>query len=95
MKSSKEYRAEAKFFVDSVKSKYGCCKCKETEIVCLDFHHLKPEDKSKEISRMISNGRAVKALKDEINKCICVCCNCHRKIHAGIIKVYKKDLCKV
>ena len=26
-------------------------------------------------------------LKDETNKCILVCSNCHREIHAGIVNI--------
>ncbi|SOK59264.1 hypothetical protein [Yersinia phage fHe-Yen9-03] len=59
-----------------------CHFCGETEHCCLDFHHLDPTVKDKEISVLVhySTARLVK----EIAKCIVICSNCHRKHHAGI-----------
>lgn len=61
----------------------GCIKCGEREPVALDYHHLKPELKDMVVSRMVcfSSSR----LKAEIRKCIVICSNCHRKLHAGLI----------
>jgi len=73
-----------KKFVEKVKGK-GCCKCDETEKCTLDFHHIKGSDKKFDIASGIqSNG--LEAIKNEIRKCILVCSNCHRKIHAGILQ---------
>lgn len=46
----------------------------------LDFHHLDPFQKD----FTISNSNIYKnldKLKEEVNKCILVCANCHREIH--------------
>ena len=46
----------------------------------LDFHHLDPNQKD----FAISNSNIYKnldKLKEEIDKCILVCANCHREIH--------------
>ena len=61
----------------------GCSCCPEKEPVCLDFHHLNPDEKDQSISHMLEYS--VDLLKKEIDKCILVCSNCHRKIHAGLI----------
>jgi len=59
----------------------GCSLCPEDNWSCLDFHHL--GEKEKNIGNMhIYN---VTKLADEVAKCVVVCANCHRKIHAGVI----------
>lgn len=52
----------------------------------LDFHHLNSEDKEFGISK---DGitRSWKRVKKELNKCILVCSNCHREVHAGILQL--------
>jgi len=47
----------------------------------LEFHHLNPHEKDSSI-RFTSCSR--EKLLEEISKCILVCANCHREIHAGI-----------
>ena len=50
-------------------------------IAALDFHHINPEDKNFQLdSRHLSNTHIDK-LKQEVDKCILVCANCHREIH--------------
>lgn len=55
----------------------GYSKC----IQALEFHHLNPEEKDFNIS---SSSKSLNELKKEIDKCILVCANCHREIHANI-----------
>lgn len=65
-------------------SKCSCCgydKCAEA----LDFHHLNPQEKEFLISdRDLNNW---KTIKKELDKCIVVCANCHREIHAGVRRI--------
>ena len=51
----------------------------------LEFHHLDPSQKDFGIS---SKGytRSWDKVKEELDKCILVCSNCHREIHSGLIK---------
>lgn len=49
-------------------------------IDALEFHHINEETKSFEISN--GNIRSLKDLKKEADKCILVCSNCHKEIHA-------------
>jgi predicted HNH restriction endonuclease len=67
----------------SLKTK--CIICGESEPVCLDFHHINSEDKEFTISK--HRNRNKEWLLTEINKCVCLCANCHRKVHAGIINL--------
>lgn len=54
----------------------GYSKC----IAALDFHHTDPSKKDFGIS---SGGytRSFEKIKDELDKCILVCANCHRELH--------------
>lgn len=72
--------------IDEIKHEQGCKFCQERDPVCLDFHHLDEASKEKSVSRWAKSSSLKKAL-EEIGKCICVCANCHRKIHAGKILV--------
>lgn len=68
------------------KEQQKCLCCGESETCCLDLHHLDPSEKEAELSNVASywNWERMQA---EIDKCVVVCSNCHRKIHAGVIKL--------
>jgi hypothetical protein len=72
-----------------------CYFCLEKEYFCFDFHHLDPLQKEFEISLKIARF-SYKKVFEEIKKCICVCANCHRKIHAYgmevVSKIYQKPV---
>lgn len=61
---------------------HPCLVCGEVTPECLDFHHLR--DKKDDIAKLIKSG-SVKAVTEELDKCVCLCANCHRKVHAGLI----------
>jgi transposase len=82
--STKAYYTRNKNYVDNYKSSIGCKHCPESESCCLDFHHI--SDKLDSIANMVGSGLSLDTIKNEISKCIVVCSNCHRKIHAGLIK---------
>lgn len=50
-------------------------------ISALEFHHVNPEEKDFGIS---GQSRSFEKLKNEVDKCVLVCANCHREIHDGI-----------
>ncbi len=81
---------QIKTIVNKIKKNLGCCFCDEFEPCCLDFHHLNPKEKEFTVSRLLSM-KNVKTIIQEINKCVCVCSNCHRKIHAGYLTVDSTD----
>lgn len=59
-----------------------CIKCGYNKcIYALEFHHLNPLDKDFSISAK-GYTRSWENVKKEIDKCILVCSNCHREIHA-------------
>lgn len=55
----------------------------------LDFHHRNEQDKSFGISQ---NGltRSWEKIREEVDKCILVCANCHRELHANIRSLPQK-----
>jgi 5-methylcytosine-specific restriction endonuclease McrA len=55
----------------------------------LDFHHLDPKKKAFGIS-VRGLTRSWEKIQAEIEKCILVCANCHREIHAGITQPPKE-----
>jgi hypothetical protein len=60
-----------------------CADCGEADITCLEFHHLR--DKQLTISQLIfSRRRSLDALVDEMNKCVVLCGNCHRRRTLGV-----------
>lgn len=58
-----------------------CTKCEESHISCLDFHHLDKDSKESTVSYMAASGISKKRILEEIDKCIVLCANCHRKLH--------------
>lgn len=57
----------------------GCQRCSETDPVCLQFHHV--SEKHAGVSEMITNGEPESDIRAEVEKCVVLCANCHRKEH--------------
>jgi|SRR6185312_3407589 len=68
------------------------CACGESDPVCLDFHHARG-GKDISISRAVKNGLSIETIKLEISKCVVVCSNCHRKLHAREFAARKRPQC--
>ena len=66
--------------VRAIKSSRGCLRCGESDSYALDFHHVK--DKVADIRNGSAINRAT--LLSEISKCVVLCSNCHRKLHAEL-----------
>ena len=54
----------------------------------MDLHHI---DESKKSFDMSSGGltRSWERTKKEADKCVLLCANCHREIHAGVTQLPK------
>jgi predicted HNH restriction endonuclease len=70
----------------------SCVLCKEEFPDCLEFHHIDNTQKEICINDVVKT-RDVGRLLREIKKCVILCANCHRKVHAGNIYLHK-DLIK-
>lgn len=49
----------------------------------LEFHHLDPLKKDFAISQY-GHSRSWERVKSELDKCVMVCANCHRELHAQL-----------
>lgn len=79
LKRNKEaIRKTREWFID-YKSTLSCSVCGENHPACLDFHHTDPKQKEDTVGNLIRHSKS-KLLK-EIDKCIILCANCHRKHH--------------
>lgn len=56
----------------------GYNKCQDA----LEFHHKNPDKKDFSISS--HRGTNFDKIKKELDKCIMLCSNCHREVHAGL-----------
>lgn len=70
-------------YVKELRQRSKCSICPESAPECLDFHHLESQEKDNAVSMMLHLG--IERVQREINKCIILCANCHRKIHSGRI----------
>lgn len=76
----KKARQKIRDYINTIKQNQKCLYCQESDIRCLDFHHNDPNIKTEAVSKMIRTASLLNVQK-EIEKCIIVCANCHRKIH--------------
>ena len=74
---NKEFRKNRNEFVNQKKSS-GCIICEEKNVSCLDFHHI--DNKKYNISSKKSDI-SIPEIEKEIDKCVILCANCHRKLH--------------
>lgn len=77
---AKEARQRKRLWYNTIMDEQSCERCGESDNACLDWHHLDPSQKEHEVAFLLCN-RSKKAILEEIDKCICLCSNCHRKLH--------------
>lgn len=70
---------EKKEWFKELKSQLKCERCGENHIACLEFHHKDPKEKEFVIGQFRNKSKEV--ILKEIDKCIVLCANCHRKEH--------------
>lgn len=58
-----------------------CERCGATHPGCLEFHHPVAEEKQFSVSQMVYRGHSVRNIRAEIDRCVVLCANCHRKEH--------------
>ena len=75
----KKFKETNYSYIKSLKEK-GCSVCDEKDPSCMDFHHVS-KDKGYNIANK-ADKYSLERLKKEIEKCIVICSNCHRKLHS-------------
>lgn len=84
--ANKRWAVRTREIFKQFKQTLACEKCGENHIACLDFHHKDPKNKKFEVGHLAAR-LSLKRLKEEIEKCIVLCANCHRKVHYNILPV--------
>jgi hypothetical protein len=83
LSSQKQKRRKFTEFIWRLKTAGYCTVCGLRDAPeCLDFHHL--FDKKFGINSTAA-GRSRKEFLIEFEKCVLLCANCHRKLHAGTL----------
>ena len=90
-KNKIKYRKNRKEFIQNVKQINGCALCEEKELCCLDFHHLY----NKDFLLSTVNITSIEKIKKELKKCVCLCSNCHRKVHNNLLSVDESHICEI
>lgn len=80
----KQREARKTKWLQEYKQTQRCKLCPEDDAACLDFHHLDPSTKDGDVSDIVRNI-SLERLQQELDKCVVLCSNCHRKLHAGKI----------
>ena len=87
IKRHTQRRQDRKAWFLGVTKGISCRLCGELERCCLSFHHLDPSQKDQSVSKLLNDFRSKKRILEEVKKCVVLCENCHRKVHAGVIKL--------
>jgi acetylornithine/succinyldiaminopimelate/putrescine aminotransferase len=82
--NKKRYRQQRQEMLDKFRAQ-GCVACGEMEPACIDAHHTDPKVKGFTLASGKTAGVAPGAFAEELAKCVPLCANCHRKLHAGVI----------
>ena len=64
-------------FLNSLK--YPCVKCGEDRPWIIDFHHINPKNKCFTVGNKYRGN--IEVIQAEVEKCICLCRNCHAEFH--------------
>ena len=81
---SKEYiKNKIKNYLNVKNNEYVCSKCKITSpyYKMFDWHHTNPSEKEFNIGNITRSAVSWVTLKQELDKCIFLCANCHRLEH--------------
>jgi hypothetical protein len=60
----------------------GCARCGYNKSArALQFHHRDKTTKEHNIARMVTQGRSLGKIMQEVEKCDVICANCHAELH--------------
>jgi hypothetical protein len=82
LERNKKHRKDITDYINGVKVSLGCSVCGYNKCAqALDFHHINDKEKDLTVSSSKSHIWALERVKKEIEKCIVLCCRCHRELH--------------
>ena len=67
------------WFTRLKRGRFACERCGEDRPAALDFHH--PDSKDIGVSQMVNHGYSKRRIREEIDRCVVLCANCHRTKH--------------
>ena len=87
-KRRKEQARMGRSYINEDK-KRGCEICGYNKFIgALDYHHVRGE----KVFELSSNSsRSITQIQEEMDKCMLVCANCHRELHADNNGTYHND----
>lgn len=56
----------------------------------LEFHHTNPDEKEFALSHQKS--ASFEKVKEELDKCVLLCANCHREVHSGLEAIWNNSI---
>lgn len=70
-------------YINKLLGSSKCCHCGDNNPIHLVFHHTNPLEKDNSVANFKHWG--INKIKKEIEKCIILCDNCHRKLHYSLV----------
>jgi len=77
--AKKQKTLRIRTFLEEYKNSCSCKKCGENRSYVLDFHHLEPTQKDFNLGD--ASKYSLKRIKNELEKCVALCRNCHSEFH--------------
>ena len=79
MERQRTRRQEASALIDQFRT--PCVKCGEDRPWVIHFHHIDPSKKVFEITADNASHKMESVVREEAEKCVCLCANCHTDFH--------------
>ena len=80
---SRADRLRKRKILDKWKEENPCVICGESDPLVIDAHHVDPSAKVDRISNMITYRRSDNIIIEDLEMCVGMCANCHRRHHAS------------
>lgn len=77
--AQKRHRQKVRAHLFEFLTTQSCLDCGENDPVVLDFDHIDPSNKFKDVAKLLSGHYSWLTVKQEIEKCEVRCANCHRR----------------
>lgn len=81
-KTKNKLKDSRRGWIETLKTEQGCLRCKINDPRVLEFHHTGIVKKEFNIADYYYSQFGIDKLKKEIAKCVVICANCHRILHA-------------